>query len=295
MKELYPFTGKTFLAGGPRLHYLDEGQGEPVVMVHGNPTWSFYYRDLVLGLRDRYRCVVPDHIGCGRSDKPTLGDYPYTLERRIDDLEGLIDSCRFDAPLTLVVHDWGGMIGMAYACRHPQRIARLVILNTSAFHIPGAKRLPMSLKLARTPGVGSLLVRGFNVFSRGAVRHCVTRPLSAEVRDAYLAPHRTWADRVSVHRFVVDIPIAPEDPGYDIVSEVQEKLALFRDTPTRIFWGARDFVFDDSFLAEWRRHLPEAEVRVFDDAGHFVLEDAGEEIIPSVRDFLETHPLEPVT
>src|SRR5262245_29952549 len=137
---LYPFAGHFFDAGGVRLHYLDEGRGPPVVMLHGNPTWSFYYRTLVLRLRDRYRCVVPDHVGCGLSDKPDESRYPYTLERRVQDLTALLDHLRFDRDVTLVLHDWGGMIGSAWATRFPERVKRLVVLNTAAFPLPAGKR-----------------------------------------------------------------------------------------------------------------------------------------------------------
>src|SRR5436305_7666249 len=122
---LYPFPGHHLAVGdGVRLHYLDEGAGEPVVMVHGNPTWSFYYRNLVLTLRDRYRCVVPDHVGCGLSDKPPADRYPYSLDRRVADLTALLDHLKLDRDVTLVVHDWGGMIGTAWAARFPERVDR---------------------------------------------------------------------------------------------------------------------------------------------------------------------------
>ena len=118
-------------------------------MVHGNPSWSFYYRNLVLALRDRYRCIVPDHIGCGLSDKPGDDRYDYTLSRRVDDLERLLEHLGITENITLVVHDWGGMIGMAYAVRHPERIKRLVILNTGAFHLPKSKPFPLGLRICR--------------------------------------------------------------------------------------------------------------------------------------------------
>jgi haloalkane dehalogenase len=117
------------------------------------------------------------------------------------------------------------------------------------------------------------------------------RPLSPEVRAAYLAPYDSWANRIAVLRFVQDIPLRPGHRGYDLVSEVQDGLHRFRDRPLMVCWGRRDFVFDDRFLAEWRRRFPEAETHVFEDAGHYVLEDAGERIVPLVRDFLRRHPL----
>ena len=188
-RRLYPFAGHFLEIGGFRLHYLDEGAGDPVVMLHGNPTWSFYYRNLASALRDDYRVVVPDHIGCGLSDKPDAGLYPYTLERRVQDLDELLERIGVREKVTLVLHDWGGMIGMAWAHCRPERVKRLVVLNTGAFHLPRGKRLPWSLWMCRTPVIGPLLVRGLNAFSRAAVRWCVTRrPMPKDVRPATSRP-----------------------------------------------------------------------------------------------------------
>jgi haloalkane dehalogenase len=258
-------------------------------MVHGNPTWSFYYRNLVLGLRDSYRVVVPDHIGCGLSDKPNDTHYSYTLAQRVRDLEALLDHLDIKKDITLVVHDWGGMIGMTYAVRHPKRIARLVILNTAAFHLPLSKRLPWQIWLCRNTPLGPFLIRGLNLFCRGAARTCYTRrPMPDDVRAGYLSPYDSWANRIAVLRFVQDIPLKPSDPSYTVVSDVEEKLKLLCDVPMLICWGMRDFVFDHHFLDEWQRRFPKAEVHRFADAGHYVLEDAGEEILPLVRQFLKT-------
>jgi cis-3-alkyl-4-acyloxetan-2-one decarboxylase len=286
VSELYPFRSHFHDRNGLRLHYLDEGSGKPVVMVHGNPTWSFYYRHLVLALRDSHRTIVPDHIGCGLSDKPDDSRYTYTLAQRVADLESLLDHLGITQDITLVLHDWGGMIGMAYAIRHPERIARLVILNTAAFHKPATKRLPMSLWWCRKTPLGPLLIRGLNGFCRGAVRYCVMRPMSPEVRAGYLAPYDSWANRIAVLRFVQDIPLTPADPAFALVSEVQENLTRLRDVPMLICWGMHDFVFDAEYLAEWERRFPKAKVHRFPDAGHYVLEDARDDIIGLVREFL---------
>jgi len=284
--EAYPFKSNYLELSGIKYHYLDEGRGEPVIMVHGNPTWSFYYRDLALALRDSYRVIVPDHIGCGLSDKPGADEYNYTLKQRVDDLEALLSGLGINKDITLVVHDWGGMIGMAYAARHPERIKRLVILNTSAFHLPKTKRFPWQLWLTRTP-LGAFLVRGFNAFSLGAIMFGAKRPMPGETRKMYLAPYDSWANRVAVLRFVQDIPLKPGDPAYSIVSEVEGKLDKFADKPMLILWGEKDFVFDHHFLGEWIRRFPQAEVRRFPDAGHYVLEDAGDKIVPQVKQWLK--------
>src|SRR5262249_41879412 len=148
--------------------------------------------------------------------------YSYTLARRVQDVETLLERLDVKSDITLVVHDWGGMIGMAYAVRHPERIARLVILNTAAFPKPPPQGFPWQLWLCRNTPFGPLLVRGLNGFCRDAARHCVTRrPLSEVVRAAYLLPYDSWANRIAVMRFVQDIPLRPGDPSYALVSEVE--------------------------------------------------------------------------
>ena len=287
VNPLYPFKSNYFDLGGIRMHYLDEGSGEPAVMLHGNPTWSFYYRNLVTALGGSNRCIVPDHIGCGFSDKPADARYEYSLRHRAEDVEALLDLLGVRENINLIVHDWGGMIGMVYATRHPERIKRLVILNTAGFRLPPGKKLPWSLWWCRSTPLGPLLVRGLNAFARGAARYSVTRrPMSEATRAGYLAPYDSWSNRLAVLRFVQDIPLHPGDRSYDLVAEVENKLDRLKDIPMLICWGAKDFVFDEHFLVEWTRRFPKAEVHRFGDAGHYVLEDAGEEIMPLVQRFL---------
>ncbi len=281
----YPFDGRFLRFDDLAMHYLDEGEGPAVLMVHGNPTWSFHYRALIKAIRGDFRAIAPDHIGCGRSDKPSGKDYAYTLERRVADLSRLVDELELER-VHLVVHDWGGMIGMAWAVANPDRVDRIVVLNTSAFPLPTTKRMPASLHLARTPGLGAALVRGLNLFSLGANRTCVAKPLSAAAAAGYLAPYDSWSDRVAVHEFVRDIPLSPADPAWSVVERTAAGLHTLTDKPMSIFWGARDFVFDHHFLAEWRERFPAAEVTEFADAGHYVLEDAGDVIVPRVHEFL---------
>jgi len=288
---LYPFTGSYRNVNGHRLHVLDEGSGDTILMLHGNPTWSFYYRDLVLGLRGTHRVIVPDHIGCGLSDKPDEQSYDYTLRQRVDDLAALIDQAQIRGRITLLAHDWGGMIGMAYATRHPERIGRLILLNTAAFHLPKGKKLPRTLWLCRHTPLGELFIRDTGLFTSVLARWAVCRPMAQNVREAYLLPYRAPQDRTGLLRFVQDIPLEPGDASYDLVSQVQAELPAFRQTPALILWGDRDFVFDQHFLLEWRRILPGAEVHRFAEAGHYVLEDAGAQILPLIRDFLDRHPL----
>ena len=286
-RELYPFEGK-FLAlrSGARMHYLDEGKGRPVVMLHGNPAWSFYYRNLALALRGGSRVVAPDHIGCGLSDKPGDYEYDYTLQSRVDNLEFLLDRIGIKEDITLVMHDWGGMIGAAYAVRHPGRISKLVILNTAAFFLPRGKTFPPALRLCRTR-LGAALIRGLNAFARGtAWVGCKRHRMDKALRAAYAAPYDNWDNRIATLRFVEDIPLSPEDRAYPLVRETQEKLGIFSALPVLICWGLKDFVFDRHFLDEWKRRFPSAEVHAFPDCGHYILEDAQEEVVPLIKRFI---------
>jgi haloalkane dehalogenase len=225
-------------------------------------------------------------MGCGLSAKPGDEDYDYTLRRRIEDFDRLMNDLGLDE-INLVVHDWGGMIGCAWAVKNPERIKRLVILNTAAFHLPPIKSFPWQLWVVRDTPLGPLMVRGLNGFARGAARlACTRKKLPKEIRDAYCAPYDSWGDRIATLRFVQDIPLRPNEPGYDIVSDTAARLDVFRDRPVLVCWGDNDCVFDHHFLAEWQKIYPNAEVHRFSDCGHYILEDASEEIIPLIRTFL---------
>jgi pimeloyl-ACP methyl ester carboxylesterase len=292
LKEfLADHPGRDFDRGGLRLHYIDEGSGEPLVMLHGNPTWSFFYRHLLDALRGRYRVIVPDHIGCGLSDKPDDSRYAYTLASRALDLEHLLEHLGLDRDLTLVMHDWGGLIGMTYAARHPERISRLVLSNTAAFHKPAAKAMPRALALCRNSPLGAFLVRGLNAFCHGtAVIGCKRRPMPRALRSAYVAPYDSWSHRIAILRFVQDIPLRAGDRSYELVSWVQDRLHLLGSVPMLIVWGMKDFVFDHHFLDEWVRRFPDAEVHRFPQAGHYLVEDEVDAVRDRMKVFLATHP-----
>ncbi len=290
----YPFTPKRLeVRPGITMSYLDEGPRDaPVVlMVHGNPSWSFYWRHLVLGLRDQYRCIVPDHIGMGLSDKPDDANYRYTLQSRVDDLTRLLDTLGITGPLTLAVHDWGGMIGFGWALAHEAQVQRLLITNTAAFPLPADKPMPWQLKLGRNSKLGALLIRGFNAFAAGTADQCVVRKLSADVRRAYVAPYDSWANRIATLRFVQDIPLSEKDPAWTLLNASAKRLPAYADRPALIAWGLRDFVFDQHFLDGFTRALPNAQTHAFEDAHHYVLEDKHEVLVPAMRKFLDQHPI----
>ena len=292
LRHLYPFQSHFMAIGGFNYHYIDEGRGEPVVMVHGNPTWSFYYRELIKTLSGRYHTIAPDHIGCGLSDKPDGKTYDYKFKTRVDDLEVLMENLKVREKITLVLHDWGGFIGMAYALRHPERICRIVLMNTAAFLPPAGKPIPVTLKLIRSlKPLAALAVQGFNLFALGALFKNSYKGLSRDVKAGLIAPYNCWPNRIATLKFVQDIHLSEDNTSYRLVKNLDQNLELFLKVPMLICWGTHDFVFDDDYLAEWVRRFPGAEVHRFPDAGHYVLEDVPEQIIPLIDDFLDRHKL----
>lgn len=285
----YPFPGNTFdqpatsPAGEPvKMHYLDEGTGPVVILLHGNPTWSFYYRDVVRELSSKgYRCIVPDHIGCGLSDKPQ--DYPYTLERRIADVERLVDHLAIDR-FSLVVHDWGGAIGCGLAGRRPEALEKLVLLNTGAFR---SKRIPLRIAAIKIPVVGPFVIRALNGFAGPSAIMSAKYPLSPAVKRGMLWPYRSWADRVAVWNFVKDIPLRAGHRSYSTLTEVERGLSQLKDKPVQIIWGARDFCFNLHFYRRWKEIFPQAECHVHEDCGHYILEDGGAKVWREISTFIQ--------
>ena len=298
---LYPFKSHEIRLDGHRYHYLDEGpqegespgraDGEVLLLVHGNPTWSFFWREIVLALCGRYRLVVPDHIGCGLSDKPPETAYSYRMAQRIDDLGSLIERLNLRR-ITLLAHDWGGAIGMGAAVAAPERFARFVLFNTGAFR---GQRCPWRIRLCRTPLLGRLAVEGLNLFARAAIRMAVCRPerMTRAVRAGLLAPYDRWKHRVAIRNFVDDIPLRAGHPSYSTLCDVENGLAKFAHHPACLIWGMRDWCFTPAFLERFIEFFPEAEVHRLADAGHYVVEDAFERIVPLVEDFLQSNSLLP--
>ena len=285
------------LPSGFNMAYRDLGEGQPVVMVHGNPTWSYYYRHLVQALLEDsesdFRTLVPDHIGMGHSDRWSDPDTRYSLQQRIDDFDHWV-SARLDeqvekggpSTIDLVVHDWGGAIGLSWAARHPEKIRRLVILNTWAFNIPKGESLPWALKIARS-WVGQQLIVRLNAFAQIAAKTAAKKPVDADTRAAWLEPYEGEPTRrLATAEFVRDIPLSPSDPAWSVLAETEDRLRTLKDKPIFIGWGMQDFVFTPQVLEIWATHFSNARVERFDDALHYVLEDAGEVLIPQVVEFL---------
>ncbi len=281
-KEQYPFRSNFIELEGLKYHYLDEGEGDPIVMLHGNPTWSFYYRNLVSGLREQYRIIVPDHMGCGKSDKPQ--NYNYCLQQHIDNLEVLLEKLGLEG-VTLALHDWGGAIGMGWAVRHPKLVKRFVIFNTAAFLL---SRIPFRINICRIPFLGDIAVRGFNAFAGSAIYMATKKKggMAPAVKAGYLAPYDSYANRIAILRFVQDIPLSQKDRSYVLMQAIEKGLEQFKDHPMLIIWGEKDFCFNEHFLNRWKGYFPKAEVKKVPYAGHYIVEDAWKEIIPWMESFL---------
>lgn len=278
----YPFASHILsLANGVKMHYLDEGRGPVVLMLHGNPTWSFYYRNLVKELTAAgCRCIVPDHIGCGLSDKPQ--DYNYRLAQRIMDVEALLDYLDIDS-FSLVAHDWGGAIGCGVGGRRPDAVEKLVLLNTGAFR---SRRIPFRIAAIKVPFFGEAVIRGLNGFAGPAATMAVKVPLAPTVRRGLLWPYRSWRDRVAVWNFVKDIPLHEGHRSHSALAEVEAGLAKLSDKPVQLVWGAKDFCFSMHFHARFQKFFPKSESVVYPKLGHYILEDAGQDAWQKVATFL---------
>jgi pimeloyl-ACP methyl ester carboxylesterase len=282
--SLYPYqTKKININHGTtpiKYNYIDEGHGNPVIMVHGNPTWSFYYRKLVEKLKDQHRCIVPDHIGCGLSDKPQ--DYSYRLENHINNLDTLVKNLELKS-FDLIVHDWGGAIGFGLATRYPEKINKIVILNTAAFT---SKNIPFRINLCRIPWFGEKFIRAFNGFAWPATFMAVTKKMDPKVKKGYLHPYNNYNNRLATARFVQDIPLNKSHPSYKTLKEIEDRLHLLKGKKL-IVWGKKDFCFNDSFLKKWQEIYPDAQKIILKDAGHYVIEDCHEETLSSIKGFLQ--------
>lgn len=282
VRAVFPWPSHTLEVDGGTLHYIDEGPRDAPIMlcVHGNPTWSFYWRALIAHFAGRYRVIVPDHIGCGRSDKPQ--DWPYRLAGHVGNLSALIEHLDLQ-DITLVLHDWGGAIGMGAAVAAPERFGRFVVTNTAAFL---SQAIPPSIAMCRIPLLGALSVRGFNGFARVATFRAVAKRLDPVAKAGLLLPYGSWADRIATLRFVEDIPLRPKHPSYQTLADIDAGLAKLTEQPMLICWGDDDFCFTPTFRAEWERRFPDATVHAWADVGHYVTEDAPDRLLAAMDGFL---------
>ena len=283
--DLYPFDVQCESIRGMKMSFLDEFTGGrplgTLLFVHGNPTWSFHWRNLVLALRDRYRCIAVDHLGCGFSERPPQ---PLRLADHIENLITLVDHLR-PSDVTLVAQDWGGAIGLGAALARRSIFSRIVLFNTGAFR---PWFIPWRIRVCRTPFLGQLAVQGANLFCRAALSMTLARKrrLDEPVAAGYLAPTATWDSRRAIYDFVEDIPMSPRHPTWSNLESIEARLGEFADVPILLVWGMRDWCFTPACLEKFREAWPHAEVRRLHDVGHWVVEDAPEEALAEVEGFL---------
>ncbi|MCA9772723.1 MAG: alpha/beta fold hydrolase [Myxococcales bacterium] len=285
-ESLYPFTSHWREIEGLPVHYIDEGEGEPILFFHGNPTWSFLYRDVIRGLRDRFRCIAVDYPGMGMSGKPRDHGHPtygFTPREHSRVIEGLVRALDLKN-LTVMVQDWGGPIGLGVAVRNPERIARLVIGNTWAWPVQGFRDIEFFSKSLGGP-LGHYAILRWNLFVRrllpaGVAKRRAER-MTPEVMAAYEAPYPTREDRLPTAVFPREILGSRQ-----YLAEVEQGLPRLADRPVLIVWGDKDLAFKKRELDRWRGIFPQATVRILEGAGHFIQEDAPEEIVEAITKFM---------
>lgn len=283
IKNLYPFhTQKFEVLPGIFQSYVDEGdhEHEAILLIHGNPTWSFFYRHLIRGLKNRYRVIAPDHIGCGLSDKPD--NFSYKLQDHVENLKNLVRHLGLKK-YHLIVHDWGGAIGSGLAVSNPDHVLSITYMNTAAFT---SSKIPWTIDLLRKNSWGEWFIRTFNGFAGPATFMAVHKPLSREIKAGYLFPYNNYASRIATAKFVKDIPMTNEHPSFQTLKNIEEKLPTLQ-CPKLLLWGEKDFCFTMDFFKRFKQIFPEAKTKVLSDAGHYLLEDNPDTSLETIINFLE--------
>lgn len=278
--QLLPFQSRFVSVAGYRMHYIDEGSGPVVLLLHGNPTWSFLYRNVIRELRDSFRLIAPDFLGLGLSDR-TPG-VRFKAADRINQLEEFVSALGL-TKFSIVMHDWGGPLGTGFMLRRLESIERIVYLNTT---LTETESLPPIIKLAAMPVVGKALTRHTATFVRLTTSMGAYTRLTPDVKDGYMAPYTTRQRRDAIWDFVDDIPFDSNHPTYSQMVEIAAGLPKVAQKPVKIIWGLRDPCFHREMLSKVAAHFPNAEILEIGDASHLVLDDAPQIAIPAIKEFL---------
>ncbi|MEE9140989.1 MAG: alpha/beta fold hydrolase [Alphaproteobacteria bacterium] len=273
-ERLFPFESRFLAIDGGRLHYIDEGAGPVLLLLHGNPTWSFLYRDIVRGLCRSFRCVAPDYPGFGLSRPP--GGYRFTPAEHAAVVERLVVELDLKGAI-LMVQDWGGPIGLGVAGRHPARFRGLVIGNTWAWPVNGDPHFEWFSRLMGGP-LGRFAILNFNAFVNVLLPAGVRRTkLAPEVMAAYRGPFPDRGSRRPTHVFPREII-----QSRAFLEEVEEGLPRLRHLPALILWGDRDFAFQEKERRRFETLFPDHRTHILRGAGHFIQEDAADEICAEI-------------
>lgn len=272
----YPFESNFFQLPMGKMHYVDEGKGDPIVMVHGNPGWSFEFRNIVKEMSKTQRCIVPDHIGFGLSDKPY--DWDYLPESQANNFELFMDSLNLNN-ITLVVNDWGGPIGLSYALKYPEKIKKLVILNTWMWSVEND---PYYQKFSGMMGgsFGKFMIKNFNIFGRMVVKKAVgdKKKLTKNIHKHYYKHLESKKDRKGCYTFPKEIIGSSE--WLNVLWQQREKI---NSIPTTIIWGMKDIAFREQELNYWTKNWKNPKVIKLEEIGHFPQEEAPEKLINELK------------
>jgi haloalkane dehalogenase len=278
-KELYPFADHWFDYKGAAIHYVDEGRGLPVLMLHGNPSWSFLYRNIIKGVTGFCRAIAPDYPGFGMSEHPE--DYGYTPREHAAAIEALIDFLNLPR-FVLVVQDWGGPIGMSIAVKRAQQIAGLVILNTWAWPSRG-KMIIFSHLMG--DALGRWVIRRFNFFAKGVVPGSISRKehKTPEILKAYTDPFPTPESRIGT--WVFPRQIRMNDAW---LAETERGLERLRDKPVEMVFAMKDPAFGrEAVIERWKSYFTNVTVERIPGANHYIQEDAPERIVAAIQRVIE--------
>lgn len=262
------------------MHYIDEGSGPVVLCLHGNPTWCFLYRNVIRELRDSFRVIAPDFLGCGLSDR-TPGARFKAIDR-INQLEEFVTALGLTT-FSMLMHDWGGPLGTGFMLRRLESIERIIYLNTT---LTETESLPPIIKLAAMPIVGKALTRHTATFVKLTTSMGAHKRLTPDVKEGYRAPYVTRRQRDAIWDFVDDIPFDTSHPTYSQMVEIAAGLPEVARKPVKIIWGLRDPCFHREMLSKVAAHFPNAELLEIADASHLVLDDAPQVAIPAIKEFL---------
>jgi len=275
----YPFAHHYLSTPHGKLHYVDEGTGDVLLMVHGNPSWSFEFRRLIKHFRTRFRCVACDHLGFGLSDKPPA--FSYLPQAHAANLKLLVEHLGLK-DITLFIQDWGGPIGMSYALDHPKNIRKIVTFNTWFWSLKGIKDVEKFSGLLGGP-IGRFACKNFNAFPRFILPFSFgdkTR-LSKAIHRQYTSPFPTRSSRKGTWVFPGSIIGQSEWLG-----ALWDKRAGLQNTPVLLLWGEKDDAFGADFLKRWEETFANHATVRFPTVGHFVAEETAEEAIGPIEKFL---------
>ncbi len=275
----FPYQSRFFNVGAYRLHYIDEGCGPLILMLHACPLWSFEFRHLIRVLKKTHRVIALDQMGFGLSDKPQ--DFDYRIETHTEHMERFVREMDLK-DITLLMHGRGSAVGMSYAIRHTANIRGFVTLNTMAFSDFG---LPWRLMACRWKWIGAKLALLLNIFQRD------TDKLPPDVREAYNYPFPTDESKIAFQRFIEDIPCVPEDSSSQTMFEIEASLWLLREKPAAIIWSKHDWMYPERNLKKWQQYFPKANVYMLENSGRCPTEDCPEQIEQIVSAFLMDNDL----